>query len=81
MEDKIIETLDEKLRNQEDFDKWFEQFKDRYNKLSDKCKYHLSRACPDIVSIQQAEDILHFSEMFDLLFFKTLDNDKIDFGA
>lgn len=49
-------------------DEWFNDFENRYNKLSDTTKKHLANACPHITSREQADGIMKMSEVFDILF-------------
>lgn len=56
-------------------DEWFDDFKNRYDKLGDTTKKHLANACPHITSREQAEGIMRTSEIFDVLF-KLEENDK-----
>lgn len=72
----VIELEDATPSDAMDDDAWFDDFKNRYDHLSDTTKKHLANACPHITSREQAEAIMKTSEVFDVLFRMEEKNDN-----
>ena len=61
-------SLDEKNMTSKEIDEYYENWKKRYDALSDTTKKHLAHSGVMIHSLEQAERIMQISEAFDTMF-------------
>ena len=54
-------------KESEECERMCKKFEERYNNLHPRIKEGLANACPEITSVEQAEDIMKMSEGFSLM--------------